>query len=318
VRVSTTAGFDLRGHRLTHWPQKELSMKNATVGQRAKGPAAVISTPIELLRAHHIFGQLPAPVIKQLAGYVTTRRVQRGAAIFAKGDPGNGLMAVVRGSVRISLPTMDGREVVLDHIRPGEVFGEMALLDGQPRSADATASEDCELAVIDRRNFIQFVQHQPEVAAKLLEVLCGRLRHTNEQVEDVMFTSLAVRLAKLLLRFSSTGGVNGAGKRLTITQRELSQMIGVARESTNKQLRVWEKRGWVRLEHGTLVILNGRALSRIAEDNDLDRDSLADSANDTMIADRRPISVPVAPTSTRKSLRNLPGCVGHRPQLGKL
>jgi CRP/FNR family cyclic AMP-dependent transcriptional regulator len=248
---------------------KELSMKNTTVGLRKNGPTAAVFTPFELLSAHHIFGQLPAEVIKQLAGYVTRRRLKRGAVIFAKGDPGHGLMAVVRGSVRISLPTVGGRDVVLDHIHPGEVFGEMALLDGASRSADATASEDCELLVIDRRNFIQFVQHQPAVAAKLHEVLCGRLRHTNEQVEDVMFTSLPVRLAKLLLRFSPTGEVNATGKRLTITQRELSQMIGVSRESTNKQLRAWEKRGWVRLEHGTLVVLDGGALSRIAEDSDL-------------------------------------------------
>ncbi len=253
---------------------------NGKVYRRAEGPkrengviAAGLAS-IELLRAHHIFGQLPAQVIKQLAGYVTRRRVQRGGVIFAKGDPGHGLMAVVRGSVRISLPTMGGRDVVLDHIHPGEVFGEMALLDGQSRSADATASEDCELLVIDRRNFIQFVQHQPEVAAKLLEVLCGRLRHANEQVENVMFTSLPVRLAKLLLRLPSTGKVSAPGKRLTITQRELSQMIGMSRGNTNKQLRVWEKRGWVRLEHGTLVVLDGRALSRIADDSDLDRELL--------------------------------------------
>jgi CRP/FNR family cyclic AMP-dependent transcriptional regulator len=243
-------------------------MKNATVGPREKGTHAAVSTPIELLRAHHIFGQLPPQIIERLATYVTSRRVQRGAMIFAKGDPGHGLMAVIRGSVRISLPTMAGREVVLDHIHPGQVFGEMALLDGQPRSADATASEDCELAVIDRRSFIQLVQHQPDVAAKLLEVLCGRLRHANEQVEDVMFTSLAVRLAKLLLRFSPTGEVNGTGKKLTITQRELSQMIGMSRENTNRQLRDWEKRGWVRLANRAVMVLDGRALSRIAQDSD--------------------------------------------------
>src|SRR5688572_24956012 len=155
-------------------------MNNRIVGPRESGVTAAVSAPVALLRAHHIFGRLPAKVIEQLGAYVTRRRVRRGAAIFAKGDPGHGLMAVIRGSVRISLPTMGGREVVLDHIHPGDIFGEMALLDGASRSADATASEDCELMVIDRRNFIQFVQYQPEAAAKLLEVLCARLRHTNE------------------------------------------------------------------------------------------------------------------------------------------
>jgi CRP/FNR family cyclic AMP-dependent transcriptional regulator len=268
VASGTVGGLDDEHPRALNGIGKELSMKNATVGPSENRAAAAVSRPLELLRAHHIFGQLPAEVIKQLGAYATRRRVQRGAVIFAKGDPGHGLMGVVEGSVRISLPTMGGREVVLDHIRPGGIFGEMALLGGQLRSADATASEDCELMVIDRRDFTHFVQRQPEVVAKLLEIVCGRLRHANEQVEDVMFASLAVRLAKLLLRFWSIHEVNAAGKRLTITQRELSQMIGMARESVNKQLRTWEKRGWLRLEHGTLVVLDRAALARVAEERD--------------------------------------------------
>src|ERR671927_256461 len=95
--------------------------------------ARPIVAPVDLLRAHPIFGQLPSKVIDQLGTYVTRRRLRRGASIFAKGDPGSGLMAVLQGSVKISVPTIDGREVVLNLIQPGEVFGEIALLDGQPR-----------------------------------------------------------------------------------------------------------------------------------------------------------------------------------------
>ena len=113
------------------------------------------------------------------------------------------------------------------------------------------------------------MQRQPEMVTKLLEVLSGRLRRANEQFGDVMFTSVAVRLAKLLLRSLSSTEVNATGKRLTITQRELSQTIGVARESVNKQLRAWEKCGWVRLEHGTLVVLDGAALARLTEERDV-------------------------------------------------
>jgi CRP-like cAMP-binding protein len=241
------------------------SVRNPAAGLLGQSVPRRVSGPIELLRGHAVLGQLPADTLEQLSAYVARRRVERGATIFVKGDPGQGLMALVRGSVRISLPGAGGREVVLNRIRAGEVFGEMALLDGQARSADATAIEDCELLIIDRRNLLHLVHQKPEVAVKLLEVLCARVRQANAQVEDTMFMSLPVRLAKLLVRFS---GADEPQARIAITQRELSQMIGVSREATNKQLRIWEKRGWLRLEHRTLTVLDRAALARVEEDDD--------------------------------------------------
>jgi CRP/FNR family cyclic AMP-dependent transcriptional regulator len=232
-------------------------------GQRAaQAPLA----PIDFLRSHPAFRQLPANVLEQVKSNVIRRRVQRGTLIFSKGDHGSGLMAVLDGSVRISLPTINGHEVVLDQVPRGEVFGELALIDGQPRSASATAAENCELMVIDRRNFIQFIHSHPEVAVKLLELLCARLRQSNEQVEGVMYASLPVRLARAIVKLAKTTECDTRPARLMITQRELSQMIGISRESTNKQLRAWEKRGWIRIEHGSLTVLDRRALSRISEE----------------------------------------------------
>jgi CRP/FNR family transcriptional regulator, cyclic AMP receptor protein len=241
---------------------------NRTPGLPDSGVARRVSGPIELLRGHAVLGQLPTEALEQLSAYVARRRVARGATIFAKGDPGHGLMAVVRGSVKISLPSAGGREVVLNRIPAGEVFGEMALFDGQARSADATAIEDCELLIVDRRNLLHLMHQKPEVAVMLLEVLCARLRRTNEQFEDTMFMSLPVRLAKLLLRLSQAAGIDEPKQRIAISQRELSQMIGVSREATNKQLRAWEKRGWVRLEHRTLTVLDRAALARVEDDDE--------------------------------------------------
>jgi CRP/FNR family transcriptional regulator, cyclic AMP receptor protein len=241
---------------------------NRTPGLPDSRGARRVSGPIELLRGHAVLGQLPAEALEQLSAYVARRRVARGATIFAKGDPGHGLMAVVRGSVKISLPSAGGREVVLNRIPAGEVFGEMALFDGQARSADAAAIEDCELLIVDRRNLLHLMHQKPEVAVMLLQVLCARLRRTNEQFEDTMFMSLPVRLAKLLLRLSQAAGIDEPKQRIAISQRELSQMIGVSREATNKQLRAWEKRGWVRLEHRTLTILDSAALARVEDDDE--------------------------------------------------
>src|SRR5205807_7692163 len=138
----------------------------------------------------------------------------------------------------------DGRDLVLNIARPGEIFGEMALLDGRPRSANAAAMTDCELVVMERREFIPFLRSQPDVMLKLMEILCLRLRRTNEQVQEVAFVNLSIRLAKTLLRLAATETAKQAGK-IRITQREISEIVGRSRESTNKQLRTWAKRGWI-------------------------------------------------------------------------
>jgi CRP/FNR family transcriptional regulator, cyclic AMP receptor protein len=212
------------------------------------------------LRNHPLFREFPPAVIEQFGTYMTRRAVLRGATIFAKEDAGTGLMAVLWGSVKISVPTPDGREAVLNIVNPGEIFGEIALLDGRPRTADAIAMTDCELMVIDRRGFIPFLRGQPDIALKFIEILCGRIRRTSEQVEDVMYLSFPGRLAKTLLQLTGGAGPHAAQRNVRITQRELSSIIGTSRESTNKQLRAWERRKWVRLERGGIVVLNADAL----------------------------------------------------------
>jgi CRP/FNR family cyclic AMP-dependent transcriptional regulator len=249
------------GGALTHLPRNETA--TARSEPSAKGPLA----PIDFLRGHPAFRQLPANTLEQIRSHAIRRRVQRGVLIFAKGDPGSSVMAVLDGSVRISVPTINGHEVVLAQVSRGDVFGELAVIDGQPRSANATAVENCELMVIERRNFLSFILSYPEVAIKLLELVSARLRQSNEQIEDLMFSGLQVRLARAIFKLLKTTKCDVGPLRLVITQRELSEMIGVSRESTNKQLRIWEKRGWIRLDHGALTVLNGRALSQIKEEH---------------------------------------------------
>jgi CRP/FNR family transcriptional regulator, cyclic AMP receptor protein len=239
--------------------------KASTVSPPRDRRARAASTPAEVLSRHPIFGQIPQKAIGQFAAYATRRRVVRGTTIFSKGDPGNSLMAVLDGCVRISVPTAGGHEVVLTILQPGEIFGEMGLLDSQPRSADATAVYDSELMVIDRRDFVPFMRSQPDVPIQLIAVLCGRLRRTNEQVEDAMFVSLAVRPAKALLRFAQIDAENIRPVEVPITQRELGEMIGFSRENTNKQLRAWEKRQWVKLARGSIRIVDSVALLRLSE-----------------------------------------------------
>ena len=176
---------------------------------RARGAWAV-HLPLDklaTLRNHPVFREFPPAVIEHLGAYMTRRTVPQGAMIFAKGDPGTTLMAVLSGSVRISVPAGDGHEAVLNIIKPGQVFGEVALLDCRARTADAVAMTDCELMVIDRRDFIPLLNREPDVALKLIEILCARIRRTSAQVEDVMYLSLPARLAKAVLAQLAQFGV---------------------------------------------------------------------------------------------------------------
>jgi CRP-like cAMP-binding protein len=190
------------------------------------------------------------------------RSVRRGATIFAKGDAGRELIAVLSGRVKISVPSPDGREAILNVVHEGEVFGEIALLDGRPRTANAVAITDCKLMIIERRSFLPVLYEQPEVAIKLIEILCVRLRRTSEQVEDVMFLNLRARMAKLVLHLADEAK-GPLPRKISVTQQEMSQMIGVSRESINKQLRSWAHAKWVRLERGGIVVLKPDALADI-------------------------------------------------------
>src|SRR5262249_60862788 len=136
--------------------------------------------------------------------------------------------------------------------------------DGRPRTADAIAMTDCELAVIDRREFVPFLRSQPDVVLKFIDILCLRLRHTSEQVEELMFLELPARLAKTLIRLTSEAGASASDRKITITQREIGQMIGMSRESTNRQLRDWAKRKWIRIERAGITVLDAGALSELA------------------------------------------------------
>src|SRR5215468_1955924 len=213
-----------------------------------------------LLRAHPFFRDLGDTVIDRLAPRVISTKVKKGAVIFRKGDIGSKLYAVRAGAVRISAPSEQGKDAIFNLVVPGEIFGEIAFLDGGQRTADAVAIDNCELMVIERRDFIPLIRDNPEIAIRLIKVLCGRLRRTSEQVEDIVFLGLPNRLAKALLHLYRPSDTALPTNKIHVTQREISQMIGVSRESANKQLQDWQRRKWLKLERGGLVIFAPEAL----------------------------------------------------------
>ena len=217
-----------------------------------------------ILRDHPIFGGLRADLLERITSYAVRRTVPRGTTIFTKGDPGTSLFVIYSGAVKVSSPSSGGRRAIFNLVSEGTVVGEIALLDGLPRTADATAVTDCELIVIERRDFVPLIHAQPEIALRIIELLCGRLRQTTEQLEDIMFLDLPGRLAKTLLHLIKGAKLSPSGPKVTLTQSDIGKIIGMSRESTNKQLRAWQDRRWLLLERGGIVILNPEALAEVA------------------------------------------------------
>jgi CRP/FNR family cyclic AMP-dependent transcriptional regulator len=228
-----------------------------------RAPQRGVTDKGAILRAHPLFGKLGAAIIERLTSYAHMKSVAAGTTIFKKGDPGDCVFAVCSGTVKVSNSSFDGRDAVFNLINPGGILGEIALLDGRERSADAQAVTNCELMVINRRDFIPMVSSEPGLALKLIEVLCERIRHTSEQVEDILFLDLPARLAKTLLWLAANSKL-AEGRKVSITQREIGQIIGMTRESTNKQLRTWEDQNWIKLERGKIVIVNPERLASVA------------------------------------------------------
>jgi CRP-like cAMP-binding protein len=220
---------------------------------------------IAVLRQHPIFRDLDAAALDRLGRYAKVLRVKRGAKIWAKGDPGTSLLAVVSGTVRMSSSSAEGRSALLNLIGAGELFGEIAVLDGLARSTDAIANTNCEVLTIDRRDLMPFLRDQPDLAMRFIELLCARLRWTSEQVEQLILQNLSARLAGAVVRLADRQRGKAASRTIEATQQQLSEMVGISRESTNKQLVVWAAQGWLRLDHGAIAVLNVEALRRVAD-----------------------------------------------------
>jgi len=193
------------------------------------------------------------------------RHFAAGETVFLMGSPGGSMMAVLSGTVRISIPSQEGREIVLAVLLPEEVFGEIALLDGKERTADARAMTACDLAVLERRDVLEFLERQPNAWPRVVEVLCDRLRATDLQMAEVAMQRLPVRLAKVLLRMTYVEALSRPADRVQVSQRELGNIVGAARESINKCLSEWQRSGWVRIDRTSITIADRTTLERVAK-----------------------------------------------------
>jgi CRP/FNR family transcriptional regulator, cyclic AMP receptor protein len=228
-------------------------------------PREAVIDKRSLLSGHELFAQLSTEERDRLVNYMRIARHPAGAVLFRKGDPGSSMMVVRSGRVKVCTHSEDGKELVLNLFNPGDVFGEIAMLDGSARTADAVTLEPCELLVLERRDFVPFLARHPEACMRLLAELCRKLRNTSELLEEALFLEGPARLAKLLAHLAETFGkrtARGVRIELRLSQQQLSNLFGMSLESMNEQLGLWRRDGLVALEDGHITILD---LDRLRE-----------------------------------------------------
>src|SRR3984893_9540461 len=233
-------------------------------------PRINIAMKREALLASSFFRPMSVAELDEIIGFAGERRYPKGATIFSKNDDGSSMMAVLAGRVRIGNVSLDGKEVMLNVIGPGEIFGEIALLDGKPRSGDAVGVEDPTLMVVERLHFLPFLFRNETMMERLLAVLCDRLRRTSLALEEIALFDLPARLARVLTKLAEDYGRPGAGEQggvtkidLKLSQRDLSTLVASSRESVNKQLRVWRENGTIGQQDGHLVVLQPQVLQAL-------------------------------------------------------
>lgn len=241
---------------------------NDTPMKPAESPATVpLDRREQLLRGHYLFRTLDADLLRNVARLTRVLHLATGQVLFHKGDEGDALFGVIEGAIRIYVASAEGRELTLALLEAGDVFGEIALLDGLPRTASASAAAPTTLISIPRAPFVELFERERRLPPHIIEVLCERLRAVNEDLSDVVFLDLRARLAKKLLALGVAHGrhtAEGIRIELRMSQSELAQMLGVTREAVNKQLHALTREGLVRQERGQILLLDRERLVKLA------------------------------------------------------
>lgn len=221
-----------------------------------------MSDPTPLARAlgaNPFLGGLGPEAVSALAALGVTTSLDPDQTLFLKGDPGDALYAVRRGGIRISSGTEGGRRLTLNIHGPGDVFGEVALIDGRPRTADAVATEPTELFMLRRRDFLALLEGRPGLALRFAELLCERVRWMTERMEETVLMPLHARLARRIIALA-----DDYGAEIAVSQEELAVFVGASRESVNRQLQVWRRQDLIALRRGHLEVLDAGRLAESA------------------------------------------------------
>jgi CRP/FNR family transcriptional regulator, cyclic AMP receptor protein len=216
-----------------------------------------------VLARTELFQGIDGATLRRIAEHVAERVVERGQCVFVQDEPGDRMYVLAEGAVKLYVSSRDGDIVELVRHRPPAVFGEVALLDGGPRSASAEATERSTLLVITRAELVALLRSEDRVADGLLRILGTIVRRTTRQVGDLAFLDLQGRVARQLLVLATDGAAGGRTRR--VTQAELASMVSGARQTVNQALRSLEARGYIRADGRSFEILDRERLELLAD-----------------------------------------------------
>ncbi|MBI3969067.1 MAG: Crp/Fnr family transcriptional regulator [Chloroflexi bacterium] len=218
------------------------------------------------LAQHPLFADLTAEELANLAGCLRRRWFAKGDVVYLAGDSSTTLYLVEVGRVKLVLTSPEGKELILELAGPGELFGETEVLDGQPRLSDAIVQQPCQLLLLQRRDFLAFLEPRPRLALRMLRLLSGRVRRHAQTVQDAVFQDVSARLARAILDLADAPERAGSAYVVAAppTQSELAGMIGATRESVNKWLGFYERHGVIRRHGRELCILRPDVLRQRA------------------------------------------------------
>jgi CRP/FNR family cyclic AMP-dependent transcriptional regulator len=214
-----------------------------------------------ILRQTDLLRSVPTQDLEAVAAAARLRAFRRGQVVFTTGDPGDTLIVVISGRVKVVVRSADGGELTLTIIQPGGVLGELSIADGGPRSADAETLEACQLLLVPRETIQDICARVPSAAQALTSLVAATLRRLTEAASDLVFLDLPRRVAKVLL--SQARGDDGS-IRLRLRQEELAHQVGGTRQSVIAALRGFERRGWIEVRDQAVTVTQAAALGRFA------------------------------------------------------
>jgi len=200
-----------------------------------------------------LFSSVPEEQLRLLATVLTRRSATRGSIIMAAGDPTDSLYIILSGRLKVMMSDADGKEVILSILGPGEIFGEMGLIDDNPRSASVVAIEPCELLAITRRDFRKCMAENAEMAMAVMRGLVRRLREADRKIGSLALLDVYGRVARLLLDMSETvDGQKMVTKRLP--KQDIAKMIGASREMVSRVMKDLQTGGFIEMRGSTILL----------------------------------------------------------------
>lgn len=214
---------------------------------------------IELLQSVALFWDLSEAELGYISEKMIARHYESGKFIFLEDSEGEQCFFVIQGSVKVTRLSKDGREVILAMLNEGEFFGEMALLDGESRSANVIALEETEVLTLNREDFLVVLQDYPQIAIQLLKEMAHRLRKSDRQIASLSLSDAEKRIALCIIRFADEQGVIRRGQvsipRVPI-QQDIANMAGTSRETVSRAINVLEKEHYIKRQGRELLILD--------------------------------------------------------------